>query len=76
LDKKLKLWKVSTGECLKTLKGHSGPVLSVCFSKDDKLVVIGSADTTLRLWNVSTGECIKILEGHSGAVWSAGFSKD
>jgi WD40 repeat protein len=31
-DATLRLWNVSTGECIKTLKGHSGGVSSVCFS--------------------------------------------
>ena len=26
------VWKVSTGECVKTLRGHSSSVLSVVFS--------------------------------------------
>jgi WD40 repeat protein len=67
---------VASGKCVKTLEGHSGYVYSVCFSKDDKLVVSGSKDKTLRLWDVASGKCVKTLEGHSDPVTSVCFSKD
>jgi WD40 repeat protein len=51
-------------------------VWSVCFSKDNKLVVSGSDDKTLRLWDLATGKCIKTLEGHSNGVLSVGLFKD
>jgi WD40 repeat protein len=56
---------VASGKCVKTLKGHSDYVRSVCFSKDDKLVVSGSGDKTLRLWDVASGKYVKTLKGHS-----------
>ena len=33
-DKTVKLWDVTSGECLQTLEGHSDRVLSVSFSPD------------------------------------------
>jgi WD40 repeat protein len=40
---------VETGNCIKTLKGNSDNVKSVCFSNDGKLVVSGAEDKTLKL---------------------------
>ena len=34
LDKTVKLWDVTSGECLQTLEGHSKSVNSVSFSPD------------------------------------------
>jgi WD40 repeat protein len=47
---------VQTGECLKTFKGHLGPVFSVSFLNDNNFVISGSSDNTLKLWNMQTGE--------------------
>jgi predicted NACHT family NTPase len=41
-DKTVKLWDVSTGTVLRTLKGHSSPVGSVGFSPDGKTLASGN----------------------------------
>ena len=64
-DKTLKLWEVSTGQCLRTFEGHSEEVKSVSLSADGKYALSGSYDETLKLWEVSTGQCLRTFEGHS-----------
>ena len=72
----MKLWDVTSGECLQTLEGHSECVFSVSFSPDGTKVASGSDDKTVKLWDVTSGECLQTLEGHSSTVTSVSFSPD
>jgi WD40 repeat protein len=65
---------VSTGECLRTFKGHINSVESVSFSNDDKFFISGSADYTLELWYESSGECVRTFEGHTRNINSVSLS--
>ena len=49
-DKTVKLWDVTSGECLQTLEGHSWYVNSVSFSPDGTKVASGSSDKTINIW--------------------------
>ena len=76
IDKTIKLWNATTGECLRTLDGHSSYVHSVAFSPDGTTLASGSYDMTIKLWNTNTGECLRTLEGHGDYVRSVAFSPD
>ena len=67
-DNTIGVWRVSSGERIKTLTGHSGSVYSVVFSADGEYLASGSRDNTIGVWRVSSGERIKTLTGHSGSV--------
>ena len=57
-DAMVKLWDADTGECVKTLLGHSEPVVSVCFSPDgQRLASCSEREGTILLWDVNSGEC-------------------
>ena len=67
---------MKTGECIRTLKGHTWSVTSVTFSPDGKLLASGAGDDVVKLWDVATGECIRTLKGHTYNVNSVAFSPD
>ena len=73
-DNTVKLWNVSTGKEITTLKGHSAIVFDVSFSPDGK--TIASASDTVKLWDISTGKEIKTFKGHPSVVSSVSFSAD
>ena len=75
-DNTIRVWNVDTGDCISTLKGHTGNVYSFGFNHDGTKIVSGSADKTIRVWNVDTGECILTLKGHTRFVTSVGFNHD
>ena len=72
-DKTVKLWDVSSGTELRTLKGL-GPVTSVAFSPNGKMVAIGTLDNAVKLWNLYEGIELRTLGGHSFPVSSVVFS--
>ena len=59
-DNTLRLWDVTSGQCLRTFEGHTESVLSCHFSPDGRHVISGSSDNTLRLWDVTSGQCLQI----------------
>ena len=74
--KEIGVWRVSSGERVKTLTGHSSWVYSVVFSADGEYLASGSWDKTIGVWRVSSGERIKTLKGHFRGVKSVVFSAD
>ncbi len=69
-------WDLESGECIRTLEGHTDYVSSVRITPDGKTVVSGSHDKTLREWDLKTGECLRTLEGHTDDVTSVRITPD
>ncbi|MGH8887758.1 MAG: pentapeptide repeat-containing protein, partial [Egibacteraceae bacterium] len=67
-DGTVRVWDAATGEPVRTLTGHTGPVLGVAFSPDSRWLATASADRTVRVWDAARGECVRTLTGHTGWV--------
>jgi WD40 repeat protein/tetratricopeptide (TPR) repeat protein/tRNA A-37 threonylcarbamoyl transferase component Bud32 len=59
-----------------TLRGHSLPVYSVCWSPDGRRLASASADQTVKVWDAQTGQETLTLRGHTAFVTSVCFSPD
>ena len=75
-DKTVKIWDMSTGRLVNTLRGHGDSVESVAISSDGEYIVSGSRDTTVKVWDIGSGRVLDTLRGHDGTVWSVAISSD
>lgn len=72
-DGSIRLWQVSTGQPLLTLRAHDTFIFTLRFSPDGRTLVSGSLDCTLKVWDVATGQCLQSWT-MDGPVWSLAFS--
>lgn len=73
-DKTLRVWDVTTGYCLKTLRGHTEWVRCVTPSLDGRWLLSAGNDRTPRLWDAATGEVKITFEGHEHFLEAVAFA--
>ena len=71
---KIKIWQLSTGQELRTLKGDC-LINSLAISPDGQTLVSGG-DDTITIWDLSTGQELGTLTEHSDEVKSVAISPD
>lgn len=64
-DSTVRVWRISTGEALHVLHGHSQRVYSVVLDVKRNRCISGSMDSLVKIWDLDTGSCLHTLEGHS-----------
>lgn len=67
-DATIKCWDAQTGECLRTLEGHQGPVSSIVAFPSGDRVISASFDKTLRLWDVEKGSSTMMTASFWGSI--------
>jgi platelet-activating factor acetylhydrolase IB subunit alpha len=67
-DKSLRIWDVSTGYCVKTIRGHADWVRDVSPSFDGRWLLSAGVDQTARLWDASSGEHKATFLGHEHTI--------
>lgn len=67
-DQSIRIWDVTTGYCVKTIRGHSDWIRDVVPSLDGRWLLTASTDQTARLWDVSSGESKCTYLGHEHVV--------
>ncbi len=73
----IKVWDADRGTEILTLKGHTGEVLCVAFSRDGKRIVSGGDKLgEIEVWDADKGIEPRTLKGHTSPVGSVAFSPD
>jgi hypothetical protein len=73
------LWDATTGALLHTFRGHQASVPALAFSRDGKVLVSASGDTTALVWDVSRLSPRKpapVAAGDLGRLWDDLGSRD
>ena len=55
-DATMMCWDLDRNRCDCVMEGHSGPVLAVCISSDNRRVYSASSDNSIRVWEVTFAE--------------------
>jgi len=73
-DHSVRMWSSNSGECLKTLEGHTNLVASVSFSPSGREAVSAGDDRSIRIWDLHSGRTTAVLKGHSDSVGAVVYS--
>jgi WD40 repeat protein/tRNA A-37 threonylcarbamoyl transferase component Bud32 len=75
-DGALRVCDAASGQHLLTLRGHSGAIRSVAWSRDGRLLASGGQDGIVKLWDPAAGQELHALHGHTGQVNGVALSAD
>lgn len=67
-DCSVRVWKISTGETVYRLQGHTQKVYSVVLDHKRNRCISGSMDNLVKVWSLDNGSVLFNLEGHSSLV--------
>jgi WD40 repeat protein len=70
----IKIWDAKTGKLVVTLKGHTGTVWCLAWTKDGKTLISGSSDCSIRTWNTTNWQQTAVLNDHTGGVYGIAIS--
>ncbi|MEM7133965.1 MAG: NB-ARC domain-containing protein [Chloroflexota bacterium] len=75
-DGRIHLWRVSDGQPVLVLEGHTRVVKSLLFCADGQTLVSASDDNTVRWWDLQSGEEANNLAVDSGHIRAMAVSPD
>lgn len=75
-DCTVRVWKVSTGQVLHTLQGHSLKVYSVVLDHKRNRCISGAMDHMVKVWSLEDGSLLHNLEGHTSLVGLLSLQND
>lgn len=75
-DCTVRVWKISNGDLLHRLQGHTQKVYSVVLDPSRKRCISGSMDNLVKVWDLQSGACLFNLEGHTSLVGLLDLSHD
>ena len=75
-DCTVRVWKISNGDLVHRLQGHTQKVYSVVLDHARNRCISGSMDNLVKVWDLVSGACLFNLEGHTSLVGLLDLSDD
>ena len=75
-DCTVRVWKISNGDLVHRLQGHTQKVYSVVLDHARNRCISGSMDNLVKVWDLTSGACLFNLEGHTSLVGLLDLSHD
>jgi WD40 repeat protein len=72
-DHTIRIWDGLSGDCKRTLIGHSSSINSILFEESTKRIYSSSHDKTIICWDSASGVQIGVMTGHLNSVSSLAF---
>ncbi|KAG0054314.1 guanine nucleotide-binding protein subunit beta 1 [Linnemannia elongata] len=72
-DMSCMLWDLDAGVKLQEFNDHTGDVMSLALSPDQRLFVSGACDSTTKVWDLRTSRCVQTFTGHESDINSVQF---
>lgn len=66
----IKIWKIPSKECYKTIAANQGSINSFCLLYKNELLAVGACDKSIKIWDTKTWIVKNILIGHSNYICS------
>ena len=73
-DKTIRIWDVTTGYCVKTIRGHADWVRDVSATFDGRWLLSAGVDQTARLWDAASGDPKATFLGHEHVIECCAFA--
>ncbi|EPS65766.1 hypothetical protein M569_09011, partial [Genlisea aurea] len=75
-SRQIRVYALSSLECLRSWKGHEGPILGMACHASGGLLATAGADKKVQVWDVDGGFCTHYFKGHKGIVTCTMFHPD
>ncbi|WCJ27775.1 Transducin beta-like protein 3 [Euphorbia peplus] len=75
-SRQIRVWDLSSLKCVRSWKGHDGPVMGMSCHASGGLLATAGADRKVLVWDVDGGFCTHFFKGHKGVVTSVMFHPD
>ncbi|XP_027180585.1 transducin beta-like protein 3 isoform X1 [Coffea eugenioides] len=75
-SRQIRIWDLSSLKCIRSWKGHEGPIMGMACHGSGGLLATAGADRKVLVWDVDGGFCTHYFKGHKGVVTCIMFHRD
>ncbi len=74
-DHLLRVWDISTRQCIHTLAGHRGPIISLAITPDGRRLISGGRDGRVCIWDLPNKNLLSLIY-RPGHIHGVGIADD